>query len=723
MTETATKPKAKPEPQSKIIRFVVVTAITRHGRHMEPGVEFWIKRSSSRVHVDRWLGEGKIREIDPCAKTTTAPELLAQPEVDQEEEAAAVLPASVTRTREQMEAIPMEAHKLSDSRKPVAVRGFEVDGRRYVATGGVSGGSNHGYYSIDANPLIEVDEVDKALVPKVRDHTAGRFFYYGQLVTIRGNFYALGADKLRVRRSDCRCKECERLKIEANKVNPHPLAAEAAARRAKVGQFVAAVPVGRIYPSPWNPRKDFTSAGAVAALDELAQSIREQGIIEPLIVRPLPGNRHDDEGRFEIVAGERRFRAAEKAGLSGVPCIVRELDKLEAIRLQAVENLQRRDINPMEECEGYELLMREGKYTVADIARETGKSEASVYARLKLRDCPPGITKALHEGRIPASTAELVARLEHEFKFAAMDAILFPEKGEAEEGGDVLSFRQAKAWIENKRAWFEREAEWKKRAKDSHVAATAKRVLSAEESARELFAGGHVKNSQEYVKPTDTCYDDPAHRTYAAIAQEAGRQLPAPVLARDPGEGKPVVLLPRGETLKALDDLIPDAEEQRHRRAAADAQRRIELADADRVREEAREQRLDQARAVVDVAREAAWTPELEESFLRLLVRERFRPWTQYGYDQEDLCAALREHGVQLVKEDEAHINAAWCEEYLDGTDAARLRAWLVWFAVRDAESFEVDDDGLAAADAIFGAGDPQTSALALAEYSEAERR
>lgn len=708
MTKTATKPQAKPSE----IEFEVLKPIGRHGETLKKGDRFAIKRSSSRVHVDRWIAQGKLREVDASPNATAATAKPDRPAVEQAERDDSTPMESITRTREQMEAMHVECDKLTDVKKAGKVRPFEVDGKLYVATSGLSS-ADHGRFYIDANPVLEVSEINRALVPKKRG--PGRFHYYGQPVTIQGKPFALGADKLRVRRSDCRCKECERLKLEANKRNPHPLAAEAAARRAKAGKFELSVPLARIAPSPWNPRKDFSSADAVAALDELAQSIREQGIIEPLIVRPtFPAS--EESTMYEIVAGERRYRAAKLAGLAGVPCIVRELNKLEAIRLQAVENLQRRDINAMEECEGYELLMREGKYTVLDIVRETGKSEATVYARLKLRDCPPGIRQALAQGRLPASTAELVARIEDvTFRGAAMDAILFPGKGEAEDGGDVLSFRQAKAWIENKRAWFEREAEWKKRAKDSHVAKTAK-VLTAEESARELFAGGYVKNSQAYVKPTDTCHDDPKGRTYEAVARESGRELPPVVLACDPGEGKPVVLLPRSATMKVIADLVPDAAAQARRRQEADAQRRADAAEAERVRSQARVQTQVRAHLVADRVREAIWTPVLEESFLRLLVRERFKPWTQYGYDLDDLCAALRDHGVQLVKEDESHINAAWCEEYLDGTDAARLRAWLVWFAVRDSESFEPDEAQVVEAEAIFGTGDPQTTAVAQAE-------
>ena len=467
------------------------------------------------------------------------------------------------------------------------------------------------------------------------------------------------------------------------------------------------IPLWEIFPSPHNPRKRF----AADKLDELADSIRAQGIIQPIVVRPKAadpeGYASPDIPRFEIIAGERRYRAATLAGLKTMPCLVRLYDDVQAALAQGVENLQRTDLDPMEECEGYELLMRQAKLTVPEIARKVGRSEASIYARLKLQECPPGLKAALREGRVPASTAELVARQDDPvFRNACMDAILHPEKGQAEEGSDVLSFRQAKAWIEDKRRLWQHEEEWRKTAKGSHAAATAARVLNVVESNEVLFAGGYVRNNQ-YVKPTDTCYDDPERRTFAKLAEAAGVKLPAAVLAREPGEGKPVVLLPRAATEKALAPAIPDAAEAKRRREAEDAKRREELKRAEQRREEKTREVQARAAAVVGEVKNRPLSGEDNDEVLRFAVG---RILSTLAIDERELAEALREMGVPVEKDEEATVAAPeWRQEYLRGCDGQVLQAWLMWFAVHDGEYYDmtIDEDQLWSAEVLLGLREP----------------
>jgi len=164
------------------------------------------------------------------------------------------------------------------------------------------------------------------------------------------------------------------------------------------------VPHDVLHPSPTNPRKTFP-ADKIA---EMAESIRRHGILQPILVRPWP-----EKGlvHFEIIAGERRWRAAQVAGLARVPVLVRHLSDQETAEFQVVENLHREDLHPLEEAEGYELLMQRHGYSAEELADKIGKSKAYVYARLKLTALGPEARQAFRGGTLTASTALLVARI------------------------------------------------------------------------------------------------------------------------------------------------------------------------------------------------------------------------------------------------------------------------------------------------------------------------
>jgi ParB family chromosome partitioning protein len=160
------------------------------------------------------------------------------------------------------------------------------------------------------------------------------------------------------------------------------------------------VPIEAIRPSPFQPRRRF----ADAELAGLAQSIREKGIVQPLLVRPLadaPGDGAD----FELVAGERRWRAAQRVGLHEVPVIVRPFGDSEVIEIALVENLQREDLSPLEEAEAYSRLAREFGRSQASLAEAVGKSRSHIANTMRLLALPAPVRQSLEAGALSAGHA------------------------------------------------------------------------------------------------------------------------------------------------------------------------------------------------------------------------------------------------------------------------------------------------------------------------------
>jgi ParB family chromosome partitioning protein len=157
------------------------------------------------------------------------------------------------------------------------------------------------------------------------------------------------------------------------------------------------VPVELLRPGRQQPRQHMDEAG----LRELAQSLREKGMLQPILVRRCP----DDPQIFEIVAGERRWRAAQLAALHDVPVIVREFNDAEALEIALVENLQRQDLNPLEEAEGYRRLLEEYGHSQEDLARILGKSRSHVANMVRLLALPPPVRQMLEQGALTAGHA------------------------------------------------------------------------------------------------------------------------------------------------------------------------------------------------------------------------------------------------------------------------------------------------------------------------------
>jgi ParB family chromosome partitioning protein len=152
------------------------------------------------------------------------------------------------------------------------------------------------------------------------------------------------------------------------------------------------IPLDLLEPSPFQPRVNF----AREPLEELADSIRQRGVLQPILARAHP----TEPERFYIVAGERRWRAAGMAGLHEVPAIVREMSEAEAATAALIENLQREDLNPMEEAEGYSRLLDELRITQDKLAESLGKSRSQVTNALRLLNLPPGVQAEVRKGTL-----------------------------------------------------------------------------------------------------------------------------------------------------------------------------------------------------------------------------------------------------------------------------------------------------------------------------------
>jgi ParB family transcriptional regulator, chromosome partitioning protein len=157
------------------------------------------------------------------------------------------------------------------------------------------------------------------------------------------------------------------------------------------------IPIEFLRPNPRNPRRNFGEE----SLDELVASIKEKGIIQPLLARPVPGV----ADAYEIIAGERRWRAAQRAGLHEVPIISFEADDRQALELAIIENVQRADLDPLEEAAGYQRLGDEFLYTQADLAKVIGKSRSHVGNCLRLLNLPERTKSLLRDGKISAGHA------------------------------------------------------------------------------------------------------------------------------------------------------------------------------------------------------------------------------------------------------------------------------------------------------------------------------
>lgn len=169
------------------------------------------------------------------------------------------------------------------------------------------------------------------------------------------------------------------------------------------------VPIDEVFPNPGQPRLRFEEA----ALQELAGSIKEQGVLQPLLVRRVPGG-------YELIAGERRLRASRIAGLERIPVLCRKVEDERKLELALIENIQRENLNPMEEAQAYRELQSINKYTQEEVARRVGKDRATVANSLRLLTLPDFVKNELVQGRISAGHARALMPLKDERSIKAM---------------------------------------------------------------------------------------------------------------------------------------------------------------------------------------------------------------------------------------------------------------------------------------------------------------
>ncbi len=169
--------------------------------------------------------------------------------------------------------------------------------------------------------------------------------------------------------------------------------------------IVRQIPLVQIGVNPDQPRKTFDDGD----LQDLAASIREKGVLSPILLRPVKGRAYS----YEIVAGERRYRASKLAGLNEIPAFIKNLADENAMEIALIENVQREDLNPIEEAAGYVNLMNKCKYTLEDVSRLIGKSESYIRNSIRLNGLPVSVKKMVEQGEISASHARTIAVAEN----------------------------------------------------------------------------------------------------------------------------------------------------------------------------------------------------------------------------------------------------------------------------------------------------------------------
>lgn len=245
------------------------------------------------------------------------------------------------------------------------------------------------------------------------------------------------------------------------------------------------VPIEKISRNPRNPRRNF----AEGDLADLALSIREHGLVQPVVVRPAA-----TAGTYELIAGERRWRAAQRAGLAEIPVIIRDVDDRVALELAIVENVQRADLNPVEEALGYQQLIENYNYSQADLGQVIGKSRSHVANTLRLLKLPEAVRDMLADGHLSAGHARTLVTAAEPAKLAKRII----------EGG--LSVRQAEALAQVPQGGDERKHPAVRPEKDADTRALEKLLsdvtgLKVAISHRDM--GGELRISYRTLEQLD----------------------------------------------------------------------------------------------------------------------------------------------------------------------------------------------------------------------------
>ena len=207
------------------------------------------------------------------------------------------------------------------------------------------------------------------------------------------------------------------------------------------------LPISDLVPNKYQPRKIFNEA----SLEDLTNSIKERGMIQPIIVRKSS----DDKSKFEIIAGERRWLAAQKVGLHNVPVVVTEADDLKSLEFAIVENVQRHDLNPLEEAQGYKRLINEFSYDQEKVSKFIGKSRSYIANALRILTLPDEVIKLVEIQKLTSGHAKILVGLENAV-FVANKII-----------ENKLSVRQAESFVKI----FKSKKQKSKNIKDSNIIA------------------------------------------------------------------------------------------------------------------------------------------------------------------------------------------------------------------------------------------------------------
>jgi ParB family transcriptional regulator, chromosome partitioning protein len=175
------------------------------------------------------------------------------------------------------------------------------------------------------------------------------------------------------------------------------------ADRQDTDRSISYLPIGSLLPNPHQPRRSFLEE----SLEDLSRSIKEMGVIQPLIVRSL------SDGRYEIVAGERRWRAAQMAGFSTIPAMVRQLSDVESLEIALIENLQRENLNPLDTAEAYDVLIEKFSYTHEELAKRIGKDRSNITNYLRLLKLPDPVKESVRKEELSMGHARTLLAVEH----------------------------------------------------------------------------------------------------------------------------------------------------------------------------------------------------------------------------------------------------------------------------------------------------------------------
>lgn len=244
------------------------------------------------------------------------------------------------------------------------------------------------------------------------------------------------------------------------------------------------LPIDRIMPNPANPRAVFSEED----IEDLARSIEEHGIVQPVVVRP------GANGTYEIIAGERRWRAAHRAGLTRIPVIIREVDDRTALEIAIVENVQRSDLNALEEARGYERLIEEHGYTQLDLSKVIGKSRSHVANTLRLLKLPDSVQSMIQDGALSAGHARALVTARNPEALAKRIA----------EGG--LSVRQAEALVQNQDADDDKGSRPARAEKDADTRALEKLLsdaLGMQTTIQHRARGGELRIAYRTLEQLD----------------------------------------------------------------------------------------------------------------------------------------------------------------------------------------------------------------------------